>query len=442
MNLPTPTANPEATLVVFCRRPARGVGKQRLAAAVGADTAHAIAAALLDCTLEDLAGWPGSIVLAPAEAGDADWARALLGARARVVPQPAGNLGARLESVDRTLRGQGLERLLFIGTDAPALPPGFFAAAAAALGHSDVVLGPARDGGVTLMGARRAWPPLAALPWSTATLGAALAAACRARGDAVALLEESADVDELADLDWLCEAIASDPRPARRAVLLLLAVVLALLLWRLPVAQLVRDALDWTAANREVAWIAFVALYVVATVCFVPGLPLTLAAGAIFGVAAGTALVSVGSTLGATAAFFVGRTVARRWVTHRIEGWPRFRAVDRAVAARGFWIVLLMRLSPVLPFFLLNYVFGVTAVKPREYVLGSWLGMLPATLAYVYAGSVAANLGQALAGKAEVGTAGWVLLAIGLVATVTVAVLVTRLARSYLERELGGGGAR
>jgi uncharacterized membrane protein YdjX (TVP38/TMEM64 family) len=181
---------------------------------------------------------------------------------------------------------------------------------------------------------------------------------------------------------------------------------------------------------------AFIALYVVATVCFVPGLPLTLAAGAIFGVAAGTALVSVGSTVGATAAFFIGRTVARDWVGQRIAAWPRFRAVDRAVASRGFWVVLLMRLSPALPFFLLNYAFGITAVKAREYVLGSWLGMFPATLAYVYAGSVAANLGQALAGKVELGATGWVLLGLGLAATVTVTVLVTRLARDYLDREI------
>ncbi len=226
---------------------------------------------------------------------------------------------------------------------------------------------------------------------------------------------------------------------SRRGVaLLLVAAGVALLLWQLPVTAWMRIALDWTAANREVAWLAFIGLYIVATVCFLPGLPLTLAAGAIFGVAAGTALVSVGSTLGATAAFFVGRTFARDWVGHRIEAWPRFRAVDRAVAARGFWVVLLMRLSPALPFFLLNYAFGITAVKPREYVLGSWLGMLPATLAYVYAGSVASSLGQALAGKAQLGAAGWGLLGLGLVATVTVTVLVTRLARAQLAREIGG----
>jgi rSAM/selenodomain-associated transferase 1 len=216
MNPTRATANHDAVLVVLCRRPRPGVGKQRLAAAVGRDAALAIASALLDCTLEDLAGWPGPIVLSPSEAQDADWARSLLGARAQVLAQPAGNLGERLEAVDRELRRRGHARLLYIGTDAPALPAGLFAAAAAALDDVDVVLAPARDGGVTLMGARRAWPPLAALPWSTAALGAALEAACRARGDSLGRLATSNDVDEAADLDWVCAALAADPRAARR----------------------------------------------------------------------------------------------------------------------------------------------------------------------------------------------------------------------------------
>lgn len=225
MNPVTEAANPQVALVVFCRRPQPGVGKQRLAAGIGRDAAYAVAKALLECTLEDLDDWPGPVVLSPASAVDLDWARALLAARhglhphSRVVAQPEANLGERLEEVDRLLRGAGFGRLLFIGTDAPALPRGLFAAAAAALDAADVVLAPARDGGVTLMGARRPWPPLAALPWSTATLGASLVAACRARGDTVAILETSFDVDEPADLDAAIAALAADPRPARRALL-------------------------------------------------------------------------------------------------------------------------------------------------------------------------------------------------------------------------------
>jgi uncharacterized membrane protein YdjX (TVP38/TMEM64 family) len=80
-------------------------------------------------------------------------------------------------------------------------------------------------------------------------------------------------------------------------------------------------------------------------------------------------------------------------------------------------------------------------VKPREYVLGSWLGMMPATVAYVYAGTLAASVSQALAGKAQVGAAGWVLLAVGLAATIAVTVLVTRVAGGYLAREIAAQDA-
>ncbi len=227
---------------------------------------------------------------------------------------------------------------------------------------------------------------------------------------------------------------------AKPWILLLVVAVLAVAAYTLPLQQWLRTAVAWTAANREIAGFAFVALYVIATVAFLPGLPLTLAAGALFGVLHGSVLVSIGSTLGATAAFFAGRTIARDWVRRRIAAWPRFVAVDRAVEARGFLVVLLTRLSPLFPFFLLNYAYGVTAARPRDYVLGSWLGMLPATVAYVYAGSLAADLSQALAGNAQLGGTGWLLLGLGFVATVSVTILVTRVARRFLEREIGTDG--
>ncbi len=219
--------------------------------------------------------------------------------------------------------------------------------------------------------------------------------------------------------------------------LLFAAVVAALLL--LPVQSLVRDALAWTETNRETAWALFMLMYIVCCVCFLPGLPLTLAAGAVFGLGLGTVLVSIGSTIGAFCAFWVGRTFARGWVAHKLEAWPRFHALDRAVEARGFWIVLLTRLSPAFPFFMVNYAFGLTAVRQAPYFFGTWIGMLPATVAYVYAGSLAANVTQALAGKSSLGSTGWLLLGVGLVATVTATLIVTRTARGFLERELAAG---
>jgi len=215
-----------------------------------------------------------------------------------------------------------------------------------------------------------------------------------------------------------------------------LLVLLAVAAMILPVKDWLRVALTWTAEHRTTAALSFIALYVVATVCLVPGIILTVAAGALFGLALGTVLVSIGSVLGATAAFVLGRTFARDWIGHRIEGWPKVRALDRALGTRGFWVVLLTRLSPMFPFNLLNYAYGITAVRPRDFVVASWIGMLPATMVYVYAGSAAANLAEALTGHVETDGARRMLLWVGLAATITVTVLVTRLARRQLEREL------
>jgi uncharacterized membrane protein YdjX (TVP38/TMEM64 family) len=203
-----------------------------------------------------------------------------------------------------------------------------------------------------------------------------------------------------------------------------------------PLQAMLARSLAWTATHRQLAGPLFVALYVLATVLLVPGVALTLAGGAIFGTIQGVALVSVASVLGATAAFCLGRTVARRWISARVDAWPRFRALNGALAERGFWIVLLTRLSPAFPYVLLNYAYGITQVSPRQYVLGSWLGMFPATLTYVYAGATAADVAQALAGHTSLGAGRWVLLGIGLIATVAATVLVTRIARRHLQQEL------
>lgn len=173
----------------------------------------------------------------------------------------------------------------------------------------------------------------------------------------------------------------------------------------------------------------FVLIYIVATVLFVPGSALTLGAGAVFGVGLGSALVSIGATLGATAAFLVGRYLARDWVAKKIEGRASFAAIDRAVAAEGWKIVGLTRLSPVFPFSLLNYAFGLTRVKLRDYVLASWIGMMPGTVMYVYLGSVARATGERHRTPAE-----WALYGVGLVATLAVTIVITRRARAALAK--------
>lgn len=203
------------TLVLVCKRPALGHGKQRLAASLGAEQALTIAERLLDCALEDLARWPGATVVAPDEAEHRDWAGDLL-AGCLCLAQTPGNLGERLNALDRSLRAAGHRSLVFIGSDAPALGEDDYQRVRAELGEVDTVLLAARDGGVVLMASNRPWPDLAALPWSSAELGEALATACRRAGHSLRVCGESFDVDEPADLVRARQALADDPRPARR----------------------------------------------------------------------------------------------------------------------------------------------------------------------------------------------------------------------------------
>lgn len=217
------------------------------------------------------------------------------------------------------------------------------------------------------------------------------------------------------------------------AVLIALVALGAVLL---PVEPWLHTALRWTTAHREFATVPFFLLYVAVVVCLLPEFVLTLAAGAIFGLAGGTVLVSLASTAGATAAFFVGRAIGRDWVSRHIESWPRFRALDRALGYRGFWVVLLTRLSPAFPYNILNYGYSITAVRTVDYIAGSWLGMLPGTVLYVYAGSAAAGLSQVLAGNVHVAGPQHLLLWLGLAGTVAVTVAVAHMAHRALRREL------
>jgi uncharacterized membrane protein YdjX (TVP38/TMEM64 family) len=180
----------------------------------------------------------------------------------------------------------------------------------------------------------------------------------------------------------------------------------------------------------------FAGVYVLATVLFLPGLILTLAGGFTFGLLWGTIGVSVGSTIGAAAAFLLGRTLLRDAIERNVSSSPRFAAIDRSVGRHGAKIVLLVRLSPVFPFNLTNYAFGLTNVRFWPYVLASWVGMLPATVMYVYLGSAAKSLAEILAGTYEPGVAQQVLVGIGLVATVVVTVLVTQIARKALRDDV------
>jgi uncharacterized membrane protein YdjX (TVP38/TMEM64 family) len=186
--------------------------------------------------------------------------------------------------------------------------------------------------------------------------------------------------------------------------------------------------------------VAFIAGYALGTVAFVPGSLLTLSAGLLFGLGWGTLYATVGAFLGSTGAFLAGRYLARGAIERRLAGKPRFAAIDRAVGQEGSKLIALLRLSPLLPYNLLNYALGLTRVKLGAYLLGS-IAMIPGTLLYVYYGTLLGDL-AALAGGAQVerGREGWVLFGVGLLATVVATYFVTRRARRALDAEMRQAG--
>lgn len=222
----------------------------------------------------------------------------------------------------------------------------------------------------------------------------------------------------------------------RVAVGILLVVVVVAGLVFLPVKATLVGVLEWVQGLGVLGAVVLGALYVPACLFLVPGTLLTLGAGFAFGVVVGSVAVSIGSTLGAAAAFLAGRTLARDLVESRVARSPRFAALDRAVGRQGFKIVLLTRLSPVFPFTFLNYAYGLTRVSLRDYVLATWIGMLPATIVYVYVGSAIKSLADLAAGRVERGPGQTALFLVGMFAAVVVAVYVARLAQREFHKAI------
>jgi uncharacterized membrane protein YdjX (TVP38/TMEM64 family) len=197
---------------------------------------------------------------------------------------------------------------------------------------------------------------------------------------------------------------------------------------------------SWLDRLGEWRPVAFVLGYIIGTVAFVPGSLLTLAAGALFGLTEGVALAFIGAVLGSSAAFLISRLAHRR-----VERWlardERLAAINRVIAAQGRRVVFLLRLSPVFPYNLLNYLLGVSPVRFRDYLAAS-VGMLPGTVLYVYSGKVVGDVAALVRGaSAPRGPAYYILLGVGLAATIAVAAIIARAARRELRRIPGGDRA-
>ncbi|KAK2658508.1 hypothetical protein Ddye_005041 [Dipteronia dyeriana] len=186
--------------------------------------------------------------------------------------------------------------------------------------------------------------------------------------------------------------------------------------------------------NGPAGYALFVAVYAGLEILAIPAIPLTMSAGLLFGSFIGTIIVSISGTVAASVAFLIARYFARERILKLVKGNKKFLAIDKAIGENGFRVVTLLRLSPLLPFSLGNYLYGLTSVKFVPYVMGSWLGMLPGTWAYVSAGAFGRAIIQE---ESEVGLAGgngqlWTL-GLGLLATALAAAYVTRLAKDAIK---------
>ncbi|KAF6003850.1 hypothetical protein F1559_002606 [Cyanidiococcus yangmingshanensis] len=197
------------------------------------------------------------------------------------------------------------------------------------------------------------------------------------------------------------------------------------------------DLVKWFESVGPMAVFYYGGLYYLLELVSFPALMLTIGAGYLFGVWRGLVVSSAAATAAAGTSFLLSRYFLRNFIQEKLASkFPRFRVIDRAVAKEGFKIVLLLRLSPLLPFSASNYLYGITSVRFVPYMLASWLGMLPGTLAYVYAGHTGNAVLESVASRVIEGAAteltsegsgvNTALLVVGLAATVAVLLLIGR----------------
>jgi uncharacterized membrane protein YdjX (TVP38/TMEM64 family) len=214
------------------------------------------------------------------------------------------------------------------------------------------------------------------------------------------------------------------------------AVIIALCFawFMLPVGDWLQQFSEWVRSLGVLGVVAIALGYMIGTVLLVPGSAMTIAAGVAYGWWA-FPLVLAAATVGATAAFLVSRHFVQHKVHEAIEGKRTFRAAAEAVDEEGWKVLLLLRLSPVVPFNAQNYVYGATSVPLFSYVWATAVGIIPGTALDVYIGSLGSADNQGG------GAAGWIVAGVGLIATVVAGVLVGRKARAKLREHGGEGGS-
>lgn len=216
--------------------------------------------------------------------------------------------------------------------------------------------------------------------------------------------------------------------------LLVALILISVAISFLPVGPWVKGFTDWVRRLGVAGAFIFIGVYALASLLFLPGAIFTIAAGLVYGIVGGTAVALVGATLGAGLAFLAGRYLLRQRIESAFKKNKKFAAIDKAIGNQGWKIVGLLRLSPLIPFNVSNYFYGVTSIGFWPYLLASFIGMMPGTLLYAYLGAIGqAGLGGG--GKNGHSPLEWTFLGVGLLATIGVTIYVSRLAKKALQEK-------
>ena len=221
-----------------------------------------------------------------------------------------------------------------------------------------------------------------------------------------------------------------------RLVMVVIFLALVYAVYVLPIAEPIMALVDWAQARPLAGAVVYIACVVLATVLFVPGSGSMMIAGYLFGLGTGTLASAVAITLGAQCAFLMGRLVARDWVVGKVSGNPRLEALESGLREEAFLIVVLTRLSLVIPFNLLNYVYGITSVRAGVHFVATAVGMLIPVAMYVYLGTLARDIGEILSGSATPSTMGYWIAGAGVIVVAVLTWVMHRAASRALERHL------
>jgi uncharacterized membrane protein YdjX (TVP38/TMEM64 family) len=206
--------------------------------------------------------------------------------------------------------------------------------------------------------------------------------------------------------------------------------IIALFVWWLvPVQEWIQGFQQWITGQGTLGYALFALVYIAGAIVLAPSAPLSIAGGVAFG-AWGIPLVLLSATVGASLAFLVARYVAQAHVVKLIRDRPKFKAVHEAISSDGWKVVLLLRLSPLVPFNVQNYVFGVTDIPFWHYAAATVVGIIPGTLLSVYVGV----MGQAAADLDSIGMLQWLFFGLGLIATILVSIWMSKKAKARLDQ--------